>query len=186
MSLPVIKLESFAPASSMSRVAVAAARAALDEAYERGIADGRIAQRDGETIALTAAMAELAKQLAADELRRNELRQEAVKALAPLLSAVLDAVAPLGTAARLERDLADELARLARQIPPTSCQIACSAEMRPLVERCAAAADLPAVGIVEQPLGQTVRLSLQGGHVEFSQDQIVQSLRRLIAEIQED
>ncbi|MDO5632027.1 MAG: hypothetical protein Q4G22_09325 [Paracoccus sp. (in: a-proteobacteria)] len=186
MSLSVLKLESFTPVGSMSRVAAAAARAALDEAYQRGVVDGRSAQHNSETAALTAALQEMAQQIAADETRRTELRREAVAALAPILSAMLDAIVPIGTARRLEQDLVGELTRLARQTPPVVCQVACSSEMRPMVERCAADAGMTAIDIIEQPLGQSLHLNLSGGHIEFSQDQVVQSVRRLIAEIQED
>ena len=174
------------PPPSASNAATAAVSAALDEAYTRGMADGRVAQRDDDLVALSEALQHLAEELAAHEIRRAELRHEAVVALSPLLSAIVDAVAPSGVAQRLERDLLAELERLAGQVPPTTCRIACPPALRDLVERCVDQAGLTAVEIVEQPLGDSLQLSLQGGHIEFSQERLTRSLRQLIAEIQED
>ncbi|MDO5704163.1 MAG: hypothetical protein Q4G49_03700 [Paracoccus sp. (in: a-proteobacteria)] len=186
MSQPVIKLESFSPAANMARVAASAARAALDDAYARGMADGRAARQESETVALTAALRELSQQITGDEVRRTALRHEAVAALSPILTAMLDAVAPLGTAQRLEQDLVTELSRLAQQVSPMICHITCAPALRALVERCASEAGLTGIEITEQPLGRSVKLNITGGHIEFSHDQVVQSVRRLIAEIQED
>lgn len=186
MNQPVIKLESFSPAANMARVAASAARAALDDAYARGLADGRADRQESETVALTAALRELSQQIADHDTQRAALRQEAVTALSPILTAMLDAVAPLGMAQRLEQDLITELSRLAQQTPPMICHITCAPALRTLVERCASEAGLTGIEITEQPLEQSVNVQIAGGHIEFSHDQIVQSVRRLIAEIQED
>ena len=181
----MIKLESFFADPSIDQAARDAAEA-TDRAYRSGLADGRAAQANAEAAALTEAMRNLAAELAGEDSRRAALRHEAVLTLAPILTAILDAMAPTGTSERLERSLVEELSRLAQMAPPMTCRVACAAEMRPVVERCAEAAGLTALEIVERPLGDVLHLSLHGGHIEFSQGAVAEAIRELIREIQED
>lgn len=185
MSPAVITFESFAPESAASRTARLASQAA-DQAYRTGFADGRAAQSSDEAAALIQAIREMAQELSQEDRRRAALRQEAVRALSPILSAILDAVAAPGMAARLETTLIEELARLAQSAPAMTCHVTCPSHLRPHVERCAREAGLEGLEIIEKSAGSALHLSLQGGQIEFSQERVLDTIRALIREIQED
>lgn len=185
MTRAVIRLESFF-ADRQPDYRAEAEAAAANRAYQAGLAAGRAAQVSDDTASMIVAMRGLAAALADGEASRAALRRQAVQALAPVLTAILDALAPAAASARLERSLLAELERLAQAAPPLSCHITCAPEMRPLIEDCAATAGLTAITFDDAPADRPIHLSLQGGHIEFSQEAVAQSIRALIREIQED
>ena len=84
---------------------------------------------------LNAGLDRLARALADDEARRADLRREAVEALAPILTQILDCLAPAAQSRRLEEALTEELLRLSRAAPPLRASIACGPSLRAMSPR---------------------------------------------------
>lgn len=185
MNRAAIKFESFAGADRSDRMASLFSRAQVDEAYQHGYGAGVAAAQRNDAASLTGALNGLARTLAEDEARSAALRDQAVRALLPILTEMLEAMAPKRQGRRLEEALAAELRALARASAPTRCQITCDAALRPMVERCAAEAGLADADITDAP-GDAVCVAVQGGRIEFSHDEAARQIRQLIAEIQED
>ncbi|MDP5308575.1 hypothetical protein [Paracoccus spongiarum] len=184
MTLAHFKLESFSAASA-GMAEMIFGKAELDQAYADGLAEGLTRREDEQLRNLGAGLERLAQALADDEARRIALRDEAARALAPILDAILDSIAPAADSLRLQGALRDELTRLARLGTPLRARIACGPRLRGLVERCLEEAGLAGIELSEAEADK-ICLSLQGGRIEISPAQIAQDIRALISELKED
>ncbi|WP_265501948.1 hypothetical protein [Paracoccus beibuensis] len=185
MSLAMFKLESFSTALTDRGAVVTFTQEELDQAYADGVADARAQAEDAELRSLGAGLAQLAESLAADEARRQQLRQDAVDALCPILTQIVDLIAPPASSRRLEEALRAELARLAQRSQPLTARIACSDRLRALVELCVAQAGLDGIEIGAAPTDR-ILVTLQGGRIEIAPDAIAGDIRALLEEINED
>lgn len=183
MRSAVIKLESFTRTGPYPDAAFD--QQALDKAYADGLSEGLSRHEDEQMRNLGAGIARLTTALAEDGARRASLRSEAVTALLPLLGELLDALTPAPVSQRLERSLTEELTRLSRCSQPLRARIICNERLRAIVER--SLAESGASGIeIDTAETDHISLSLQGGRIEFSQDDMARQIRALIAEIRED
>lgn len=185
MSLAMFKLESFSNALTDRGAVVTFAQEDLDQAYADGRADGRAQAEDADLRTLGAGLERLAASLAADESRRQQLRQEAVDALYPLLTQIVDLLAPPSSSRRLEEALRAELTHLAQRSQPVTARIACSDRLRVLVDRCLSDAGLTGIEI-EPAASDRIVVTLQGGRIEITPETIAQDIRALLEEINED
>lgn len=183
MSLAVFKLESFGAAVQGAQLALG--RAALDQAFADGLAEGLVRQQDEQARTLNAGLERLARALVDDELRRAEIRRDAVEALAPILKPILDCLAPAAQSRRLEEALTQELLRLSHSAPPVRASIACGPSLRAMVDRCLAGRGLEGIEIVESDCDR-ISLSLQGGRIDLDPARIAEEIRALIAEVTGD
>ncbi|WP_347137957.1 hypothetical protein [Paracoccus sp. SSK6] len=182
MTLAVLKLESFSAAVAAQGAPLTFTREALDQAFADGLAEGIARQADEQARTLSAGLDRLARALADDEVRRAGLRREAVDALAPILSQILDCLAPAAESRRLEAALTEELLRLSRSAPPLRARIACGPSLRALVDRCLAETGLEGIDVSECE-GERISLALQGGRIDLEPASVAQGIRSLIAEI---
>lgn len=181
MTQAIVKLESFA---ATGLAAARFSRQAIEQAYAEGFEDGQADAISHDREKLCADILALSDLLKAEQARRTELHQQAVAALAPILSEIVDCVASAGTPQRLEAQLLDELTQLASQARPLQCKISCPETARSLVQHCIDASG--ASGIVIEPTpAQTISLKLSGGHIEFDKQAAIQSIRHLIEELTE-
>lgn len=185
MTLAMFKLESFRSAQGTASTEAALAKEAVEQAYATGLADGLARKEDELQRNLSAGLDRLSRALRDDEARRAELRQEAVNALAPILGAIVDSMAPASASQRLEAALRDELARLAQMAIPLRARIDCGPELRSMAERCLIGAGLDGIELTDSDDNRII-LSLQGGRIEFSPEQIAQDIRALVSELKED
>ena len=185
MSLAMFKLESFSNALTDRGAVVTFTQEDLDQAYADGRTDGRAQAEDADLRTLGAGLERLAESLAADESRRQQLRQEAVDALYPLLTQIVDLLAPPSSSRRLEEALRAELTHLAQRSQPVTARIACSDRLRALVDRCLGDAGLTGIE-VEPAASDRIVVTLQGGRIEITPETIAQDIRALLEEINED
>lgn len=177
----LIKLESFAAMDAGSRSEPAFSQHSLDQAYADGMAEGLVRREDEQLRTLAAGIGRLSDALAEDDVRRVALRREAVDALLPLLTEILDALTPSATSQRLERCLTEELIRLSQSAAPVRAKILCSEDQRAMVENCMGSNGGRGIEI-ETRATSGISLSLQGGRIEFSQEDVARQIRALIAE----
>ena len=111
MTLAAFKLESFSAAVAAQGAALTFSREALDQAFADGLAEGMARQQDEQARTLNAGLERLARALTDEDARRAELRCEAVAALAPILSQILDCLVPAADSRRLEAALTEEDAK---------------------------------------------------------------------------
>ncbi|RNF32915.1 hypothetical protein [Paracoccus methylarcula] len=187
MASPAIKLESFDRArQSPAPPTITYSRDDLERARAEGVSEGR-AQREAEEIGqLRTSLEFLARTLSDEEERREKLRAEAVAALFPLISGIVDAFARSTAASqRLEQALTAELDRLARASPPVRAHISCGEKLRDLVDGCISQSGMTGIELTTTE-SDRVSLSIEGGGIEFSQEKIARQIRELIDEITED
>ncbi|MBK4214993.1 hypothetical protein JJJ17_03535 [Paracoccus caeni] len=185
MSSAILRLESFATSPRSAAITPGLTTEDLDQAFADGLAEGLARKDDEELRALRAGIERLQESLNEDEARRTELRRDAVRALAPLLTQILDSLASAETSRRLEQTLTLELSRIAQAATPLRATIACSARMRDLVQRCVTESGANGV-LISESESDLISLSLQGGHIEFSTEAAGAEIRRLIQEINEE
>lgn len=178
----MFKLESFTAAMSQRGSMVTFGREAVDQAHAEGLAEGLARKADEDVRSLSAGLEQLRHCLQDDQARRAALRQDAVQALSPILEQILDCLLPAETSARLEAALKDELLRLSRSATPLRAVISCNARLRATVERC-----LNDTGITDVELTESsedkISLSLQGGRIELSPENVAADIRRMISEL---
>lgn len=180
----VIKLECFTAAEDQTRAAIYT-RDDLDMAYADGMTAGRSERGNEELQALHSGLERMVAALGAEDARRAALRNEAVQALAPILSAILDATVPAASSRRMEEALQHELQSLARRARPLRCRICCSPTLKEMVERHLQQLGLDGVEL-ELREQECISLELEGGRIELSATQLAEDIRRLIAEINGD
>lgn len=185
MTAAMFRLESFSGSQHATSAEATRLREAVDHAYASGFSDGMARKEDDQLRSLSAGLDRLSRALCDDEARLAVIRREAVAALAPILEAIVDSMAPASASRRLEAALRDELARLARMSAPLQAHISCGAQLRLMAERCVAESGLAGIELTDSA-SDRISLSLRGGRIELSPDEITQGIRALIAELKED
>lgn len=185
MSPAALKLEAFHLSRVASDVQAAEKRAAVAQAYADGLSEGLARQEDEQIRILHAGLDRLARALKDEDDRLARLRREVVGALTPILSQILDCLAPAARSQRLEAALGAELVRLAQQARPVTVSIACGPALRPMVEEGLARHGLSGIAIIEGDADR-IAFSLEGGRIELDPAAVADSIRNLIAEIIED
>lgn len=185
MTLAMFKLESFTAPQAGQATEMVYGQDAIDRAYAEGLASGLARKDDDELRNLGSGLERLGRALGDDAERRAALRNEAVAALAPILDAIVDSLAPADRSRQLEAALRDELSRLARMSSPLRARVACGQRLRELVEHCCAETGIEGVDLVDAD-SDRISLSLQGGRIDLSPEKIAQDIRALISELKED
>lgn len=183
MASAAIELESFTPDRRRETVQMFS-QEELDNARAEGFSEGRTERENEETEQLRAGLEKLAGALSENDEQATRIRAEAVAVFIPLLSGIVDALAPSAASQRLEQALTEELNRLAREVPPVRAHISCSETLREQVENCITKSGLKQIE-VETTATDHVLLSLSGGSIEFSQEKLADQIRELIDEIKE-
>ncbi|MBC9246764.1 hypothetical protein H4P12_08570 [Paracoccus sp. 11-3] len=178
----MFKLESFTTALTHQGTVVSFSRDDVDQAYADGLAAGLSRKEDADIRSLSAGLEQLQRCLQDDQARRAKLRQEAIDALAPILEQILECLLPCETSQRLEDALKDELLRLSHSATPLRAVISCNTRLRETVEHCLADAGINDVEPVEVD-SDKITLSLQGGRIELSPENIATDIRRMISEL---
>ena len=160
-------------------------RDAVDQAYMDGYGAGQSDTREAQLAELSQAIATLAASLVDDEARRAGLRAEAVALLMPLLSQILDAMAPAGVSQRLEQALAAELARLADRAAPLRARISCGPGLTAMVRDLLDRHGLDAIEIDQSQSAQVI-IALEGGRIELDPERTATEIAALIAEITQE
>lgn len=157
----------------------------LDAAFERGLAEGRHEAEARQAGALCAALSALSGRLDAEREARRGEGAAAVRALAPLIEALLDGIIPAVARARLQAALLEELLRLSAAGPPLGARIRCGPELAAFAAGCLAATGLS--GIEIDPMGPegVAEAELLGGRVTWDVALIAADLRRLVNELTE-
>nr|WP_111299659.1 hypothetical protein [Paracoccus saliphilus] len=181
----MFRLESFSSVLLDQPTEATFTRQDLDQAYADGFAEARNQSRDEELRALGDSLERLAASLADDDARRNKMRLEAVEALSPILTQILDIMAPPSASRRLEEALRAELDRLAQRSSTLTARIACNERLRPLVERCLKDIGITGIEIDAAPADR-ITVTVAGGRIELTPDAIASQIRTLISEIKED
>lgn len=185
MTAAIFKLESFdRPATTDALPRATFDRDDLDQAFADGFAAGRAEGDQLHLERLEAALSNLSSLLGDEEARRVALREEAVKALSPILSHVMDLMAPKAQSRRLEEALVGEITRLASRAVPLKARITCPPPLLELAQRCSTAAH-PQIDVHCRD-GADLTIELEGGRIEISPDRIAAEVAALIAEINEE
>ena len=155
-----------------------------EEVFQRGYVQGRQAAEDVELAALTDAIQEIAAKLEEDRASSLSQRQQAIRALMPILRAILDTIGPIGERERLETLLTKELSRIVEQAPYRRCTIRCSPDLAARVgDIIAASADPSLLRIDEDPECQGLDIGLDGGIIAFDATIVMARLRQHISNI---
>ena len=115
------------------------AQSDLGAAFAEGLAQGRQeaeAQRLGQ---ICGALAALSERLAAESAARAASAEDQLRAIAPLIGALLDGIIPAVARGRLEAALLAELRQLAASVTPLAATIRCGPDMAAFVSACLAA-----------------------------------------------
>lgn len=181
MTQAIVKLRSFA---ATGLAAARFSRQAIEQAYAEGYEDGQTDAISDERSKLSREIAALSDLLTQEQARRHQLHQQAVAALAPILSEIVDCLAGSGLPQQLEAQLQGELSRLASQARPIQCKIICPETARPMVMQCIDAVGASGIAVETAP-GDVISLKLIGGHIEFDKQAAIRSIRGLIDELTE-
>jgi hypothetical protein len=181
----VLQLERFDPAPEITPVPAAFDQSDLEAAWEGGLAEGRRQAEAQQASQLQDAIQALNARLDAEHAARIEAGAGQVRAIAPLIGALLDGVMPTVARARLEAALLGELLRLAQAVSPLTGRIRCGPDMAAFVAVCLSTAALG--GIELDPSGQTgtVEAELLGGLAIWDVGLIGAQLRDLATEMME-
>lgn len=182
MTLASFQLESFSAAKPGRQQVPTFLQADLDQAFSDGLAEGVAKATDDQLRNLEAGLARLGKALTDDSLRRAEMRKEAVSALAPILDAIIDNLAPAAESRRLEEALLGELVRLSETAQPLRARISCGARQTAMVRKCLGQLEIENIEVTETE-DNRINLTLQGGRIEISAEQIAQEIRAIIHEL---
>lgn len=182
----VIKLESFTTPVPESETPVGTFfQKDIDQARAEGIAEGLLQSEDKSAATLCEALESLGKVLEISEEQRSVIHKEAVSALIPVLSEIVDALAPALVSQRLERILKAELTRIAHLAEPMRVRLSCSKSLHEIVKIWIAETGISEIELDTNPT-EGITLSHTGGNINFSQDKITTEIRRLIDEIKEE
>lgn len=181
----LLQLERFDMGAEKAAPVPVFAQADLDAAFAQGLARGRQEAKAAQFDALCGALAALSERLAAEGAARAASGENQVRAIAPLIGALLDGVMPTVARARLESALLTELRQLAGAVTPLAARIRCGADMAAFAAACLAAAGIEAIGI--DPSGQdgTVEAELLGGTAAWDVARVSEQLRNLVHEMME-
>ncbi|KGJ03336.1 hypothetical protein IT41_14315 [Paracoccus halophilus] len=131
----------------------------LDEAFQKGYAQGLPDGRRTSLDALSASMDVLRQEIAAVEAVAASSRRETVASLAPVLSAMVELLGTHSDKRRMGEALRAELLRLSESAPQKRLRIRCAAALRPEVELCLKKTNLTQVS-VEEISGDTASVDL--------------------------
>ena len=185
MAATALKLEAFVRPKPQLKPEPTFTQEDLDRARSEGYAAGLEQGRLEDVSQLCTGLEHIGRTLADDVRSRGDIRRETMTAVIPLLTGIVDALAPLNTSPRIGQALIAELAKLAERAPPVSVRIACSDQLRPLVEECIARSDIVGVEL-EETASDRISLSFTGGHIEICNEKIAMEIKKLITEIEED
>lgn len=185
MSSTAIKLEAFIPAKLQPAPEPTFTLDDLNRARAEGYANGDEQARNGDIHQLCAGLERLSQSLADAQSLRHQILTEMSTAFIPLMSGIVDALAPLHASQRIERALSAELTRLTDDENPISARIACNDRLRGMVERCIADADIAGIAL-DDTVSDCISLSFTGGHIEFSNEKIISEIKNIINELSED
>lgn len=186
MTTNVIKLESFTSPPPEPEIPIGTFfQEDIDHARAEGIAEGLAQYEDKSAASLCEALESLGKVLEISEDQREMIYKEAVSGLIPVLSEIVDALAPASISKRLERSLTDELTRIANLAEPVRVRLTCTDTLREMVEASVAQSGISEIEL-DTSTGDGISLSHTGGNIKFSQDKITTEIRRLIDEIKEE
>lgn len=185
MAATAIKLESFISAKAQAAPEPLFTREELEQTRAEAFEEGKNQSRGDEVGQLCAGLERLAQSLDDNLKLRNKIRCETTEAVAPLLSGVIETLAPLNASPRITEALTAELKRLAKDAQPINVRIACNAQLDELVKQCIAEAGLSGIELDETE-SDRISLSFSGGEIEFSNEKIAQGIKELIEEILEN
>lgn len=183
MSQAVYKLESFSKVQPPAFDLVP--REHLDDAYERGLAEGRAMARSDDLAALTQAMAALDGGLRDALQLRREASRQAIAELLPVIAVIVSTLARKGEAAGLEAALLQELRQLAEATPAQDWHITCAPALEAMIRRCAETAGLTGLDLRVSESAQGASIILADGHSAFSNQEVARHFHDLISELQE-
>ena len=161
------------------------AQSDLEAAFAEGLAQGRQeaeAQRLGQ---ICGALAALSERLAAESAARAASAEDQLRAIAPLIGALLDGIIPAVARGRLEAALLAELRQLAASVTPLAATIRCGPDMAAFVSACLAATGIEAIGIDPSGPEGTVEAEMLEGLATWSVAQAAGQLRDLVCEMME-
>lgn len=161
------------------------AQADLDAAFAQGLAQGRQEAEAAQFDGLCGALATLSERLAAESAARAAFGEDQVRAIAPLVGALLDGIVPAVARARLEAALLDDLRQLAGSVTPLAAKIRCGPDMAAFAAACLAAAGIQAIGIDPTGPEGTVEADLLGGKATWDVALVAGQLRDLVGEMME-
>lgn len=185
MSLTAIKLETFRPAKLQPTPEPTFTLDDLNRARAEGYADAQEQLRTDDIRQLCAGLERLSRSLADEQNLRHQIRTEMTSAFIPLMSGIVDALAPLHASQRIEQALTAELTRLIDEGNPIVARISCNDRLRGRVERCIADADVTGIAL-DDTESECISLSFANGHIEFSNEKIVREIKEMIDEFSED
>lgn len=185
MSLTAIKLETFRPAKLQPAPEPTFTFDDLNRARAEGFNDAQEQIRTDDIHRLCTELKRLSQSLADEQNLHHQIRTEMTSAFIPLMSEIVDALAPLHASQRIGRALADELARLTDDGNPIAARISCNGRLRGLVEECIAEADVTGIA-VDDTASDCISLHFALGHIEFSNEKIVREIKEIIDELSED
>ena len=110
-------------------------QSALNDAYRKGLADGRKQAEDSQLARLTAQLEEVAAGLQADEAARAEQMAAGTQAFRHALAAIVDELVPLHGREKLIEELTFELERAAKDRPDRHFTIRCNTALKGQVDR---------------------------------------------------
>lgn len=158
--------------------------AAVEEAFHRGHEQGLNDGREVSLDALTAALRDLQQQSLATRHLTTDAQREMAKTLAPVLSAIIDILAPHASAERLQNALMAELLRIGDAAMPRKLRIRCTPDLRPDVELCLARLDSFDAQIEEISHDEpSVELVADKATVRFEPQQAMTELQSIINDI---
>lgn len=161
------------------------AQADLDAAFDRGLAEGQRRAKARQVGALCDALSGLARRLQAEHEARAAAGMAEVRAIAPLIEALLDGILPAVARARLQAALLEELLKLAAAVPPATARIRCGPDLAAFSAACLARTGLAGIEIDPSGPEGTAEAELLGGRVTWDMGQIAAELRRLVNELTE-
>lgn len=157
----------------------------LDAAFAEGLAQGR---QEVEALLigqLCAALNGLSGQLEAESAARLAAGEGQVRALAPLIRALLDGIMPAVARARLEAALLAELRQLAASVTPLSVKIRCGPDMAAFTAACLAMTGIEAIGIDPSGPAGCIEAEMLGGIATWEVARVAEQLRGLVLEMME-
>lgn len=185
MAATALKLESFLTAEAQTTPELLYTREDLEQARSKAFEEGKHHAHQDEVSQLCAGLERLAQSLEDNLKLRNKIRGETVDAIRPLLSGIVETLAPLNASPHIAMALMAELTRLAKDAQPTGMRIACNARLGELVTQCMAKAGLSGIEM-DNTEADHISLSFSGGEIEFSNEKIAQDIKEMIAEILEN
>lgn len=159
------------------------AQADLDDAFARGLAEGRGQAEARQAGALCDAVTGLSERLDAERDARSGAGAAAVRAIAPLIEALLDGILPAVARARLQAALLEELLKLVSAVPPPAGRIRCGPDLAGFAAACLSTTGLTGIEIDATGPQGTAEAELLGGRVTWEVGLIAAELRRLVNEL---